>query len=276
MFLVENIFYFKNPGEFGCIQIEKNMKKPVLFFMIMLNGFILNVYAQEKPDKTGLDPGFITGFTYGYYLPAGDLSDRFGSNFKISIAPSYYFHNSNFFVGIEGSYIFGSEVKEDIISNLLLYDGNVVGIDKSFVTPILYERGVLAGVNAGKIIPFGSHKRTGLKLELGIQKWWHWIHFQKERDQIPQLEGEYKKGYDRLTGGFAVKGFAGYQYLARKSRINFYIGMETYAGFTSNLRRYNYNTASVEDKRRNDIMTGVVAGWILPLYIVKHPEEIYY
>ena len=157
-------------------------------------------------------------------MPAGDLNERFGNNFKIDISPSYYFYNSGFSIGIEGSYIFGNNVKINPLTNMISYDGQIISVDNSFALLRMDERGFIAGINVGKIISFGNYKRSGLKLEIGANIFRHWIHFQKELGIVPQLEGEYLKGYDRLTGGFTTKEFIGYQYLKQDSKINFYAG----------------------------------------------------
>jgi len=233
--------------------------------------------AQEiQTEKSNEDSGVITEFSYGFFIPGGDLQNRFGNNFKVDISPVYYFYNSSFSIGLEISYLFGSEVKINPLSNLISYDNQLIGTDKTFASLTMDERGYQAGLKIGKIISFDNHIRSGLKLELGIGIIRHWIHFQKDFGVLPQLEGEYLKGYDRLTGGFSTKEFFGYQYLKRDSRINFYAGFEFVQGFTKSLRRYNYDQAAYDLDKRKDFLFGFKIGWILPLYIMKNPDEIYY
>ncbi len=253
------------------------MKKTLYFFIFLSLLVFESINAQESKDtKTNISPGFITGFTYGYYFPLADLKNRFGNNFNIGISPNYYFNNSNYYIGLDFSYLFGTDVKINPLSNMTDINGQLISIDKSYAALTLDERGFLAGLNIGKIMSFNQNKRSGLKIEVGGYIFRHWIHFQKDFGILPQLEGEYLKGYDRLTGGLAIKEFIGYQYLDKDSKINFYLGLDMYQGFTKSLRKFNYDQAQYDLKSRNDFLWGIKAGWILPLYIEKHPEEIYY
>ena len=252
-------------------------KRFILVYVALFFLSFSRLLAQETGHETKKeDAGLITGFSYGYFIPGGDLSSRYGNNFKIDIAPAYYFYNSNFFIGLELSYLFGPEVKINPLSNLITYDEQIISIDKTFAVLSMDERGFQAGINIGKIIPFNNHIRSGLKLELGANVLRHWIHFQNDYAILPQLEGEYLKGYDRLTGGISMKEFIGYQYLKQESRINFYAGFEFIQGFTKSLRKYNYDMAVYDLKERKDYLYGFKIGWILPLYKVNNPEEIYY
>ena len=240
-----------------------------IFFLI-----IKPIDAQESTNHS-LNPGFLFGFSYGYNIPGGDLSSQYGNNFKVDFTPTYYFSESNISIGLEGSYIFGNEVKQNTFSNLLTFDKYIIGTDGNFANIQTSERGVLIGGLVSKVIPFDENIRTGIKIEVGGYMFRHWVNF-KIAGEIPQLESDYLKGYDRLTGGFAVKEFIGYQHLKESSKISFYAGFEFYQGFTRSLRGYNYDKAAVDNFNRKDLLYGLKIGWILPLYVVKNPEEIYY
>ncbi len=253
----------------------KNIFLPLIIIIFLFSN--VKLFSQNTESNTEKqDAGFITGFSYGYFFPEGDMKTRFGNNFKIDIAPSYYFYNSGISIGLEIGYLFGNEVKINPISNLISYDNNLISTDYSIASLRLFERGWNAGLNIGKIISFNKNTRSGLKLEIGAHLLVHKIFFQKEFGILPQLEGEYLKGYDRMTGGFALKEFIGYQYLKQKSKINFYAGFDLFQGFTKSLRKYNYNQASYDQNNRKDYLFGFKAGWILPLYIIKNPDQIYY
>ncbi len=244
----------------------------VIFFLLLLNFAPLSAQNNKEPK---LNPGFIIGFSYGYEMPAGDIAKLYGSNFKVDITPSYYFKKSNIAVGLELSYLFGGKVKQNTFLNLLTFDNHIIGMEGSFANIQTSGRGVIAGALVSKILPFNKNLRSGIRIEAGAYMIRHWINF-KIVGEIPQLKSEYLKGYDRLTGGFALKEFIGYQYLEEDSKINFYAGFELYQAFTKNLRGFNYDTAQIDDSPKHDYLFGVKIGWILPLYIDKNPEEIYY
>ena len=264
--------YFRNNIYTYLIDMNK-----FIYCLIILFWGINSIIAQESPKNgANLNPGFIIGFSYGYGFPDGNLKTRFGNNFNIGISPHFYFNNSNFYAGLDASYLFGTDVKTNPLTNLTDINGQLISVDRSYASLTLDERGFLVGLNIGKIIPFNQNKRSGLKVQAGGYIFRHWIHFQKDFGILPQLEGEYLKGYDRLTGGITLNEFIGYQYLKKNSKINFYIGLDMYQGFTKSLRKYNYDLADYDLDNRNDILWGIKAGWILPIYIENHPEEIYY
>lgn len=255
------------------------MSRIIKYFFIFIFFTTINSLSAQKSDeavKSDYNSGFIIGFSYGLNFSGGDLNDRFGNNFKIDITPTYYFNNSNISIGIEGSYLFGNNVKESVLSNLLTYDDQIISIDKSLSSLSVSERGFLFGGLASKIFPFNSNKRSGLRIELGAYYLRHWVNMKTEFGIIPQLEGDYKKGYDHLTGGLSFKEFIGYQYLKKDSKINFYAGFEFIQGFTKSLREINYNTGVIDLQSRNDYLFGFKLGWILPIYIENNPDEIYY
>ena len=243
-----------------------------LFFLIQLSG-----QNNEKEISIKDNPGFINIISYGLDLPAGNMKDLYGTNFRFGVASTYYFTNSNFSIGVSADYLFGYKVKINPVSNLQTYDNQIFNSNPEFSALNMSERGLIFGVLLSKIIPFKvADKRSGLRLDAGPYFFSHWIHFNDEFGKIPQLEGEYKKGYDNLTGGFAMKEFIGYQHLTKKSRVSFNAGFEFFQGYTKNLRYNNYSTASTEDEKKFDFLFGVKVGWILPLYIEKNPEEIFY
>ena len=80
------------------------------------------------------------------------------------------------------------------------------------------------------------------------------------------LTDEMKKGYDRLSNGISVGGFAGYLYLSNNRRINFFTGIDYLYTRTVNRRGYNYDEMSYDSEKRDDILFGVRFGWIIPIY----------
>jgi len=93
---------------------------------------------------------------------------------------------------------------------------------------------------------------------------------------VPQLRDNLRPGYDQLTGGFAVHQFVGYQQLALDRRLNFYLGAEVMAGFTKALRNFDIPTgAPPSTAGRNDIVLGLKAGLIIPLYFGEGREIFY-
>jgi hypothetical protein len=91
---------------------------------------------------------------------------------------------------------------------------------------------------------------------------------------VPALEGDYLKGYDRLTSGFCLSEFVGYQLLSNSRLLNFFAGVELYQGFTRSRRDWNIDQVKKDDSPRLDLLSGIRVGWVLPLYR-RAPKEFY-
>jgi hypothetical protein len=93
---------------------------------------------------------------------------------------------------------------------------------------------------------------------------------------MPQLDKTYRKGYDRLTGGFYLSQFIGYMYLDPKKYINFYVGIEFHEGFTKGYRPWQFDINAPDKKSRIDGMAAIKVGWIIPAYRKEKVEQFYY
>jgi hypothetical protein len=91
----------------------------------------------------------------------------------------------------------------------------------------------------------------------------------------PQLAGDLKKGYDRLTNGPSVSEYFGYTYLSNNRLLNFFVGLECSQAFTKDRRIWDYQMMKPDDSQRLDLLYGLRAGWILPLY-KRVPKAYYY
>src|SRR5690606_34872644 len=103
----------------------------------------------------------------------------------------------------------------------------------------------------------------------------HKIDFEVDETVVPQLNKDYKKGYDRLTNGFMITQFVGYAFFDAKKRINLYAGFEFSQAFTQNRRPWNFDQFLQDDTKRVDLLSGFRIGWILPLY-PKSTEQFFY
>ena len=102
----------------------------------------------------------------------------------------------------------------------------------------------------------------------------HKIRIENDENQAKQISGDYVKGYDRLTNGFALMQYVGYQYLSNRRLVNFNLGVELYEGFTQNRRSYNFDEMRKDDTKRKDYLFGIRFGWVIPLY--KKVPNLYY
>jgi hypothetical protein len=254
------------------------MKISFCLSIIFLITFSQINYAQHtSKTKLDKDAGIMIGFDYGYNLVGKDMKTRFGNNLEFGSKASYMFKNSNWNLGLKASYFFGDTVKQDILTNLKDENGFIIGINGDYAQVKLRQRGFLVGAFISNIIPIGSvNERSGLRVDLGVNLMQHWIRLQDDYNTVAQFNDPYKKGYDRLTNGFALSEFIGYQYLSKNRRINLYGGLEFVQAWTKSRREYDFATQSQMLESRLDLLNGFKLGLILPIYIESQPDEIFY
>ena len=239
-------------------------------------------YSQDslinETDNNKKQPDFISMVyaSYAFQWPGGDLSDRFGAN--STIGPGFMIKTSkNWIWGADINFIFGNTINEDsLMQNLATSDGHVINQMGRFAEISMFERGFFTSFKMGKIIPvFGSNPNSGIMLLAGGGYMQHKIKIEVTDNTAPQLNGEYKKGYDRLTDGFQLNQFIGYMHLGSTRIANFYIGVEFIQAWTQNRRSMNFDLGRRDDKNRLDLLTGIKVGWVIPIR-KRMPEDFYY
>ncbi|MCO6498821.1 MAG: hypothetical protein J5I47_00395 [Vicingus serpentipes] len=242
---------------------------------------------QEEIQDSAFTIPMIT-VSYARQWTSADLANRFGFNnniggsFAIKTKKQWYF-------GFKGNFIWGGNVKQDEILNDIttkkyILDDNgkfidqeilAISDDGSVVEIFLDERGSSFFFIAGKLFNVISpNKNSGILAYGGVGTLHHKISI-KYRGNVPALQDELKEGYDRLSFGYAVNGFVGYLFMSKNRLLNFYGGFDYTQGWTKNMRKYNYDTQSFDNKTNTDILYGVRLGWIIRLNKRK-AQEFYY
>ncbi|MEN0002686.1 MAG: hypothetical protein AAF798_01035 [Bacteroidota bacterium] len=243
---------------------------------IFLFSSVSLLFGQNSQRNLG--EGILLNLAYGYQQPGGDLSERFGYNFNLGGGLEYITSKSNLIFGAEGYFMFGDQVKFDVLDNLRNDEGNIIGNDRFPANLQLRQRGFYIGALVGKLFPISKkNKRSGIRLTGSIGVLQHQIRIQRDPNRsVPQLLGDYEKGYDRLTNGLALNQFIGYQLLSSNKRINFYIGLEFTQAFTQSRRDFDFDTRMEDNEQRFDMLIGIKGGWVLPFYFGRGSEEIFY
>lgn len=215
---------------------------------------------------------------YGIHFPAGDLSDRFGTHYTAGVDPEIYLSNGNWFLGLQGNFIFGSDVKENVLASIQTSEEQLIGRDMLFAEVIMRQRGLLLGGHVGKLFDFGSGNNHihGIRVSLGTGVMMHRIAFKDDRNTANQLRGDFGRGYNRKSVGAYTHQFIGYQFLSADRRLNFRAGFVFHQGFTSSVRSTDFDTKQTDDKNRLDLMNGIEVTWILPIFFTKRETRLYY
>lgn len=241
-------------------------------FVVICSLAVLCAKAQSVKDSSFRI--LMVGVHFGGQVPLGDLQKRFGENLNAG-ANFVWKTKRNILFGVEGSYFFGSNVKEDVLSNLRTDDGHITDNEGYPADLRVTERGWNFYANAGYLInKLGHNPNSGVFVTVGAGWTQHKVKLYDTNKKIAAINGDLKKGYDRLTGGFGLSQFIGYKYMGNTRLVNFYAGFEFYEAFTKSLRGYNFDTGLFDNKQRMDILVGFRFGWILPLY--KRTKDMYY
>ena len=110
-----------------------------------------------------------------------------------------------------------------------------------------------------------KHPKSGIRLTASTGVLQHKIRIEDRTGGLIQLQGEYLKGYDRLTNGLAFTEFIGYQHISNSGLVNFMAGFELTQGFTKNRRSWDYLEMKRLDEQRFDLLNGFRVGWVLTL-----------
>jgi hypothetical protein len=256
------------------------MKQLVTVILVFAVAFNLagQINRQQRVQARQNEGSILMlNFSYGGQVPGADLATRFGANYLAGVNIDYY-TSKNWIFGIQGDFMFGNNVKTDVIAPLRGVEGFVYGDDGGFADIQLRQRGLAFSGHVGKVIPISAkNQRSGIRLTVGAGMLRHKIRIQDEPQVfVSSLDKEYKKGYDRLANGFALTEFIGYQHIANNRLVNFTIGIELYQGFTQGRRNFNFDTKMPGLEKRFDLLHGYRLTWTLPLFIGENADEINY
>lgn len=240
--------------------------------LLSLSAFTVRSGGRDTSVTIPMFYGF-----YGYQWPGGDMADRFGSNSVIG--PGFMVKTaSNWLIGAEYNYLFGNNTKDGLklLEGLMTDDGMIINGDGTPAVVALFERGFTVNGKFGKLIPaLGPDRNSGFFFTAGLGYMRHKVRIDVENNSAPQLRGDYKRGYDRLSGGLVLTQSLGYMYFGRSNLLNFTLSLEVFEGFTHGYREYNFDTRLPGDEKRFDLVFGPKIAWMIPIR-KKMAQEFYY
>ena len=244
-------------------------------FVFLLCIFPLTLFGQRNLKDSTISQ-FIVGVNYKFNMTAGHMYERWGFNSGVGGDVDYKFKN-NLTVGIDGSFIFGNRLKDTaVILGVANSYGTITGLSGEPADVLFNLRGFNVNGKIGYVFNrLGNNPNSGLWITIGGGFLLHKINIESIYDEVPQIEGEYRKGYDKLTYGFAASQFIGYLFQADRRFLNFYAGIELVEGFTKNVRTYNFQLGGPDYTPRNDVLWSLKIGWMVPIY-KRQPKEYYF
>ena len=127
-----------------------------------------------------------------------------------------YKTNKNWFLGFDANFMFGNQVRvTGLFDDLVDSYGNITDINGDIAKVLVYARGFNANFAVGKVFPILSpNKNSGIFVHAGMGYLLHRIRIETQDQVVPQIELDYKKGYDRLTIGPNVHEVVGYSFMS--------------------------------------------------------------
>ncbi|PIP53871.1 MAG: hypothetical protein COX07_08420 [Bacteroidetes bacterium CG23_combo_of_CG06-09_8_20_14_all_32_9] len=186
---------------------------------------------------------------------------------------------NNYIIELNAGYIFGNQLRGDathIFDSIETSNGSLINEYGEYAKIRTFERGYFAGARTGKIFPLcKKNPNSGIIVMAGGGILQHKIRIENDGNNTPQILGDYKKGYDKMSYGFSATEFIGYMYFSQNQLMNFYAGVELYQGFTKSGRSYDYSLMKKDTQERIDLLYSIKAGWIFPIYS-RVPDKYYY
>ena len=239
------------------------MHRTKLKYVLLCLNIMVSYLACGQEELRHLDMISVGG---AVHLPLADIGERFGTSGAIKFEYNHLFP-SGISLGIGGGPIFGETVKEDVLQLLKTEEGRILGIDGRYGFFELSERGFMTYVHASKLIPILSlNASSGILIQAGAGIMQHRIKLTDIDGTIPQIQGEYEKGYDRLSNGISLHEFVAFQYMSNNRRINLRIGLDLNQAFTSNRRDFDFALQRKLEESRFDMLAGLRVDWIIPFY----------
>ena len=231
--------------------------------------------------------------TYAAQFPGFDTRTDYG--FTNTIGGSLIHKTQdNWLFSFNGNFIFGNQIKGSRIDlfgeSITTIYGEVIGGGGFPTSLATFQRGLHFQAEIGKLFPLAPNPNSGIFVQFGAGYLWNRlrIDYQIETQNTPyQLINDYQYGYDKMRGGMALHGEAGYMVLSNTRVFNFSVSLEATYARTWHLRDYDFRVFYDENgephpvgyndknKRFNDFYYGIRLSWMIPFY-QRQPDEYYY
>ncbi|WP_157454240.1 hypothetical protein [Crocinitomix catalasitica] len=246
------------------------MKYFLILIFFTVNFSFSQVNLNDGPINT-----LLFGLNYKANYTGGDLSKKWGFTNHLGADVNYKFEN-NVTIGLDGGFLFGKQLRSDDAFKYVINSfGQITSLTGDPASVLILMRGATAHFDFGYVFNrFGNNPNSGIWVKAGGGFLMHKSRIESLYDDVPQLEGEYRKGYDELTMGVSTKQFVGYLFQANRRLIKMYAGFEFVQGFTKNVRSYNFALGGPDNSSKFDMMYGFKVGYIIPIY--KRTRTQYY
>lgn len=271
---LEAMYYFSSFAQ-KLIYFVRNISFMKCIFLLLF--FPLCLQAQID-NSSECSRAILFATSYGAQFPAGDLAKRFGWNSNIGVN-TWIKTSKNLIYGLEGNFLFGSIVNEpNVMGYSVTSNNDIIGNSGQPVEYILNQRGFAARFQLGKIFKtfVKPNPNSGFFIMGGIGYLEHKIYIDVDQNNAAYFSADYLTGFDKKTSGVMLSGMLGYMYLSNSRGFNIYVGLETIAAFTKNVRAWDFILNQKLAEKRNDIFIGPKLGIMVVIYKRGNKEVFYY
>ena len=243
----------------------------IVFFSII---GLSSISAQATDKYLFSNKIFNLQFLYNYHVPSGNYANTFGNYSGVGFGGMLKTKKNWTFSG-EGNFLFGNEIRATGILDQLVSSGGFISSTSGNPGNYMVNmRGFSFYLQGGRVFAWNKkNMNSGILLKGGIGFIQHKIGFNLKENNMPQLDENYAKGYDRLSNGFSVNQFIGYNHQSINRLINFYIGLEFMMAQTVNRRGFNYDEMKFDMGNKLDQSVSVRFGWMIPIYLNTKEEN---
>ena len=247
-----------------------NIQEMREIFIVFFLTLFCNLNAQENKQSA-------FAFNYNYQIPIGNLAITFGNN--SSVGASYFLEKSNNIIfGIEAAYMFAASIKDpDIFENISTSQGEIIASNGQYANVNVMQRGVYSHIFSGYAFHFLENNLSGIYISNGIGYLQHQIFIDTKNQNIPHLDEEMKKGYDRFSNGLSTKFSIDYKYYNKSGKFQISTGINYIMAYIQNTRSYDFaNNKYYSSEKKWDQLLGFNFEIIIPIHKPNQDEFHYY
>ncbi|HRU68371.1 MAG TPA: hypothetical protein P5265_07760 [Bacteroidia bacterium] len=215
----------------------------------------------------------VIGFNYSFNIPFKDMAVRFGNSSQLSV--SYLFKTTaNFYISPYFAYFFSGKVNDSFVLDAIKTgDGYLINNQGTLCPVAIEQRGFHSGIQLGYLYSFNQpNLNSGIVFSAGPVFLQHKLSFDYSNGPVNQIEGEYRKGYDRLTNGIGLIQTIGFQRFGNKGLGNYHFSIYMVEAFTQSRRDFDFYLQKKDDLKRKDFLLGFQLGFDIPIYRKTSPE----
>jgi len=250
----------------------------IINFVFLCFYFTHNLFAQISIKDSSATLGYLH-FGGGIGIPSGSWEKKYGLIPQIDLEFGLK-TKKNWSFTLNGGFIYSDQVKirSQLFHDIDTFDGLLIDTNGELVFPDVTAQGWASSIRVGKT--FSSlfwkdpNPNSGIFFEIGYRMIRHRLNIQVPKT-LPIMLNDYLKGYDRLTFSQGATMMFGYRFFNNKRYLNFIAFTEWNLLYSKNLRGYNYDTRTVDNQTKIDILSSFKILWCLPLY-QRAPDKFYY